>query len=137
MTACDNEENGDPIDYSALTGGIWVTTEHSPFTENIPGLALDSSYPIYFTENKDMVIMRLEDGTYRYHSRYAYEIDEVRNMIYLDNGNTQITAYVMALNHHHLTVFFDSDEDSYVCYEWQEFPEDNVDTGSFPKGLLP
>lgn len=140
----DSEKDKDSINLDYLRQCVWKTVDAAA-SEEIPEIIKDESYPIFFTQDSKMVVMHYDGKNYRYHSHYSYEIDGKTHLVRLvnlsvagdaANGEEHI-ALLSRLTNHHMVVYFSAKEDSYVCYERDEFPEEEIVRNSFPIGLLP
>ena len=129
FTSCRQNDLGvddDGINFSLLFDCMWVPEQrdHIPDTEEIPFVALDSKYPVYFSEDgTKLEILHHIGDDYTPYKTYNALIDETTAIIMLSaKGEQTYWAKIHRLNPGYLTVYFGSDEDNYIIYKREKMP---------------
>lgn len=123
-TEQDKDETN--IDFELLYGRMWVPDYYSQHNNAVPEVATDCDYPIYFDRDaRQVVILHCTGEEYDVYRSYGVQIDESKGLLRFTGGEDgNLVIHVSRLTVTHMTVYFGSDEDNFVCYKSSELPED-------------
>ncbi len=128
FAACQEENFGgeDGMNFELLFDCMWVPDSrgHIPSTDEIPPVALDPAYPVYFNnEGTKLEVLHHSGDNYTPYMTYDALVNRATKVITLSSeGRKTYVAHITILSPNHLSVYFGEDEDNHVVYNREELP---------------
>lgn len=127
FTACEEEDFGrEEMDFTLLTDCMWIPDGVNPTSgsEEIPAIACDPEYPLYFnSDGTKLHILHCAGGDYTPYKTYDAQINSIIKVVTLSReGEKTYVAHISILNSRYLTVYFGDDDDDFVIYRRDKMP---------------